>query len=161
MNKVEKGKNLMLFIEIESKYTAIAAAKDCSYTVSAEMSETSSKDSGIWKDQQPTKLSWNAKSSNLLIFGDANGYDILMGKMVAMEPVKIRFSKIKEVNSKDGIPETGWTENGNIMEGEAYVSSLELTAPDGDNASYSVSFEGAGKLGKANSVAITQNKAEE
>lgn len=148
MNKVEKGKNLMLFTEVDTKYVAIAAAKDCSYAVSAEMSETSSKDSGIWKDQQPTKLSWNAKSSNLLIFGAKNGYDVLMAKMVAMETVKLRFSKITEVDSKDGIPTEGWTEAENVMEGEAYISSLELTAPDGDNASYSVSFEGSGKLSK-------------
>lgn len=157
MSKTEKGRDLMLFAEIAGKWTAFAAAKECSYAISVEMGESTSKDSGVWKEAYPTKISWNAKTSGLVTLVHELNSDVLLSMMKTMLPIKLRFAKVTEVNKQEGVPENGWTPStvSSYKEGMAYISSLEESAPDGDSATYSASFEGTGELDNVRGVPIT------
>lgn len=148
MNKVEKGKDLMLFAEIEGKWRAFAAAKECSYSISTEMGESTSKDSGLWKEAYPTKISWSAKTSGLVMLNHTLSPNALITKMESMSPIKLRFAKVTEVNSPEGVPTEGWTPSAkeDHLEGSAFLTTFETSASDGDNATYSASFEGTGRL---------------
>ena len=46
------------------------------------------------------------------------------------------------------MPEAGWTLAAGAYTGKAVITSLEANAPDGDKATFSISFEGTGALAK-------------
>ena len=120
MSKVKSvlGKDLMLFVEAK----ALALATSCKLGLSAETIDTQSKDSGIWTEKDIKKLSWNASSENVFS-ADGN----------------------TDVNE---MPEAGWTLAAGAYTGKAVITSLEANAPDGDKATFSISFEGTGPLAK-------------
>ncbi len=50
---------------------------------------------------------------------------------------------------KDEVPEGGWTPvTTGQYKGKVVITSLELNAPNGDNATFTASFEGVGALTK-------------
>ena len=46
------------------------------------------------------------------------------------------------------MPAAGWTLANGAYTGKAVITSLEANAPDGDKATFSISFEGTGALTK-------------
>lgn len=145
MENVIFGTDLMLFRHNSEKATALGAATSCKLDVSVATLETSSKDSGKWAEKKAGKLSWTASSENLCIFGE---YRQLYEIMITREPIEIEFSTVANA-SVDGVPVGGWTTKADGLKGKAIITSLSLNAPDGENATYSVTFEGAGALGVA------------
>lgn len=136
------GTDLMLFSKIGTTMSAFAGATTCSVSVSVEMLETSSKDSGKWKEQAARKLGWNCKSDQLMTI---EGYDAVFAKMVSREVIDLEFGVAANAGS-DGMPAGGWTVPTSGYSGKAIITSLELTAGDGETATYSVSLEGTGAL---------------
>lgn len=144
------GKDLMLFVDGE----AIALATSCKLGVSAETIDTQSKDSGMWGEKGVKKLGWNCSSENCFS-ADAgiNGYDELFALFVAAEPVDIAFGI--PANKSNAMPSDGWVLPPKPYMGKAIITSLELNAPDGDKATFSISLDGTGELiGGDNSVAV-------
>lgn len=140
--KTVLGKDLMLFTNAK----ALALATSCKLTVSAETMDTQSKDSGIWTDKDIKSLSWSGSSDNAFSADkDVNGYDTLFALMVSCALVDINFG-IPANATKLGIPDAGWTLPASSYAGKARITSLDLNAPDGDKATYTVNFEGAGPL---------------
>ena len=137
------GTDLMLFVD----NVALGAATSCKLAISANALETSSKDNGKWTSKQASKLSWNCSSENLFIMED---YSKLVDTMIARTPVTIHFSTVSNADSDTGVPETGWAKADNGYYGQAIITSIDATANDGDNATYSVSLEGTGALQKNN-----------
>lgn len=135
------GTDLMLF-KGEDK-TPLACATSCKLTISAGTLETSSKDSGKWTSKQAGKLSWNASSDNLFTLSD---YKELVSAMVAREKIEIEFATVKYADSDNGVPTEGWQSNNDGYKGFAIITSIDMTANDGENATYSVSLEGCGAL---------------
>ena len=145
MENVIFGTDLMLFRNQAEKPVALGAATSCKLDVSVATLETSSKDSGKWVEKKAGKISWTASSENLCIFGE---YRQLYEIMITREPVEIEFSTVANA-SVDGVPVGGWTSKADGLKGNAIITSISLNAPDGDNATYSVSFEGVGALKEA------------
>lgn len=145
MENVIFGTDLMLFRHNGEKATALGAATSCKLDVSVATLETSSKDSGKWVEKQAGKISWTASSENLCIFGE---YRQLYEIMITRQPIEIEFSTVANA-SVDGVPVGGWTSKADGLKGNAIITSISLNAPDGDNATYSVSFEGVGALQEA------------
>lgn len=149
---VIKGGDLMLFIGGKS----IGYATSHTLSISADMKETSTKDSaGKWQTSEAGVLSWTASSENLC--GDSVagiGYDELFDYMIARQPIEAVFAlegnSTDYANGKlDAVPTAGWTaKSGNGYKGKVIINSLEKNAPNGDNATFTVNFTGTGALTK-------------
>lgn len=135
-NNVILGSDLMLF----KSGKALAVATSCKLTISANAMDTSSKDSGKWTAKKAGKLSWNCSSDNLFVMTD---YKSLVDAMISREEVDLQFST---TDAEDGAPTNGFTPNGDGYRGKAIITSIDMNAPDGENATYTVSFEGTGAL---------------
>ena len=136
------GKDMMLFVEAK----ALALATSCKLGLSAETIDTQSKDSGIWTEKDIKKLSWNASSENVFSAdADANSYDKLFALFIAHKPVTLKFGIVGNPDVNE-MPAAGWTLANGAYTGKAVITSLEANAPDGDKATFSISFEGTGAL---------------
>lgn len=142
--KTVKGKDLMVFVGDE----AIALSTSHKMSVKADVTDTASKDDGIWDDGIVTKMSWEASTESLVSFDEnACSYDKLFGMMLAGEPVEI-VSGIPS-NKANEMPENGWQKPGAdqvYYGGKALIISLDWTAANGDNTKMTVSFKGVGPL---------------
>ena len=148
MEKIIKGDDLMLF---DSEGKSLAFATSHQLTISADAVETSSKDGGVWSSNEVNKISWELTSENLYTEGS---YDKLFDLMLKREPIKVYFGVKKENDPEktvvDGDYEnwsgkTGYT-------GNVFITSLAANAATGENATYSATFTGTGKIVKANTI---------
>lgn len=147
MTKV-RGGDMMLFFNGKS----IAYATSHTLTISGDTQDTSNKDEGggDWGSNEVSKLSWSATSENMYsLDGQGSNFDDLYDLMVKKEPVTATFSKKTETATD--VPDGGWTASKPDYEGKAVITSLELNAPNGEYATYSVQFTGVGALTKVES----------
>ena len=144
MSKI-KGGDMMLFVNGKS----IAYATSHTLTISADTQDTSNKDEGggNWSANEASTLSWSAQSENMYsLDGAGSNFDDLFDIMVAKTPVTATFSKKTE--TAVNVPESGWTASKPDYEGKVVITSLELNAPNGEYATYTVQFTGIGALQK-------------
>lgn len=114
-------------------YTAIAHLTDCSVSPSKATRDISSKSSAGNAEHLPSQFSWTASASGLYSHDAAYGYSQLNTLFLAGTKVTLLI----------GDPSDG----ANLChKGESYLTSLPLTAPNEDNATYSVEFQGTGAL---------------
>lgn len=142
-----KGGDMMLFVNGK----AIAFSTSHTLSIKAETKDTSNKDEGggDWASNEVGLLSWSAKSENMYsVDGQGNNYKDLFDLMIKKTPITATFSKKKEEVSE--VPEAGWTASKPDYEGKVIITSLELNAPNGDYATYSVEFTGVGELKQVN-----------
>lgn len=147
---VINGSDLMLFVGGKS----IAYATTCKITLSADTTDTSSKDVDAgWTNKQIKKLSWTLSSENLNSDdGEGVTYDDLFALMVAKAAIVIVFAA-KTTSTDNNAPVDGWVPKANTgYTGNALLTSLEKTAPDNDNSTFTVSLDGTGKLSKVLAV---------
>lgn len=114
---------------------AIARAVECSISWSIEMRETATKDTagdgGGWREVQPGQKSGTGSTSGLYT-EDTNSFAILYDKMIAGTPIELTFTT---------------NESGDdVYYGQAFISSMELNAPNNENVTYSISFEFNGEI---------------
>ena len=96
--------------------------------------------------------SWNASSDNLFSAdADANSYDKLFALFIEHKPITLNFGVIANADVNE-MPADGWTLSPGSYTGKAVITSLEANAPDGDKATFSISFEGTGPIKKATSA---------
>ena len=148
MGQVINGGDLMLFLG----GTSIAFSTSHKLSISAETVETSSKDNGgKWVAKAVRKLSWNMSTENLYsLEGAGKTYDDLFTMMTGRTEIDAIFTVEKDYATKaDEVPETGWVPmTAGQYKGKVVITSLELNAPNGDNATFTASFEGVGALTK-------------
>lgn len=145
MAQVINGGDLMLFIGGKS----IAFATSHKLSINVETVETSSKDSGgKWVSKAARKISWNCNTENLYSNdGEGVSFDQLYDMLVAREEVEAVFSLKNE--TADSVPTSGWTNpDTGTYSGKVIITALEANAPNGDNATFTASFEGVGALTK-------------
>lgn len=145
-----QGGDLMLFINNKS----IGYATSHSLSISADTKETSTKDSGgKWQTSEVGIISWTASSENLYA-NEAEGmtYSDLFDAMVARTPIDAVFtlegnSTNLETGKSDTVPTGGWTPKAKTgYQGKVIITSIELNAPNGEDASFTVQFQGTGAL---------------
>ena len=152
MNTIIKGDDLTLFDEAGK---SLAFATSHTLSISADAVDTSSKDHGIWKANEVNKINWELTSENLYT-NDA--YDTLMGKMVARQPITVYFGTKKETDADKTVADgdyTNWT-GASGYTGKVLITSLSVNANTGENATYSATFTGTGKLIKCTTIPVTQ-----
>ena len=152
MNTIIKGDDLMLFDEAGK---SLAFATSHTLSISADAVDTSSKDHGIWKANEVNKINWELTSENLYTNG---AYDSLMEKMVARQPITVYFGTKKETDPDKTVADgdyTNWT-GASGYTGKVLITSLSVNANTGENATYSATFTGTGKLVKCATIPVTQ-----
>lgn len=141
------GSDLMVFKSegegAGASYKAFANATTCSLNLTAGALETSSKDSGKWTDKKAGKLSWSLSSENLYTSED---FKALVDAWIKREKLLVAFDIATNADNDSGLPANGWTIGTTGYEGNVIITSLTANAPDGENATYSVTFEGTGEL---------------
>lgn len=148
MGQVINGGDLMLFIDGKS----IAFATSHKLSINVETVETTSKDSGgKWVSKAARKISWNCNTENLYSNdGEGVNFDQLFDKLVARQEITAVFCLEKDYASKaDNVPEGGWLPSTTgTYTGKVIITALEANAPNGDNATFTATFEGVGALTK-------------
>lgn len=156
--KIIDGGDLMLFLNGHS----IAFATSHSLSISAETSETTNKDiRGGWSSSKIKKLSWTCNTENLYANeGSGATFADLFNLMVAKTEITAIFG-LKSQGANVDVPDTGWTPipEGAVVDnlptyytGKVIITSLEVNAPDDDNATFTCEFTGCGALTKVSST---------
>ena len=137
-DKIVYGGDMMIFVEGKP----LAFSTDAKLSIKLSTREISSKDSGYWVERKGNKLDWNASSSALyteaLTATTTTSIDMLYTLMAAREPVTIVFAVASGSAFAQSPDTTAYR-----FTGEALITSLDLSAPDNDNATYSITLEGA------------------
>lgn len=154
-SKIIEGGRLMVWVGTQS----IACATSHAITLSTESNEISNKDigSGNWAASSIKRFSWEASSDNMYTI---SAYKRLFQLMTSKTKVTLTFG----VPSSDSLiagdastgfadwtwqdPSTGSRPVGDdcTLQGYAYITSLDVQAPNDDNATFSVGFTGTGQL---------------
>lgn len=140
-----KGRNLMLF---SSEGTSYGFATNHTLSITADTSDISSKDHGIWGASEVSKISWEISTENLYTEKE---YDKLFEAMILGEPIELRFGIKAEADDGKTVVDgdyDNWTAGSTYYNGKAYITSLEANAQNGENATFSATFSGCSKLAK-------------
>ena len=150
-NTIVKGQELMLFQNGKS----IAFATSHTLTMTGNTTDISSKDHGFFAASALTSITWEISSENL--FTD-DAYNSMFDAMVnKREPITVVFGHYADDKSfaiagiADSTTES-WTAPTSTVyyEGNAYITSLTANAANGDNATFSITLSGVGKLEQKN-----------
>jgi len=118
--------------------TALGSSTTCSVEIKRNTRDTGNKDSGIWDTFAAGTMNWTMSSENFVNFAGQNGFNEMYDAMVLGEPVSVGCEYDQD---GDGL-------NMFRLEGSAIITNLPLTAPKGENISFSITFQGTGKLDK-------------
>src|SRR5690554_400592 len=129
-SEILDGVNLLLSID----GTPVGASSSCSVELTRATRNTSNKDTGIWDSYAAGSITWSMSSENFVNFGGENGYDELYDAMVAGAPVAVTVDYEQDASNT-------WQ-----LSGDAIITGLPLSAPKGENVSFSVSLQGTGEL---------------
>ena len=123
----------------------IAMATSCTFHVSAQLQDSSTKDSvGDFQEQEVTGLSWDAQTESLVTLEDngSNGElpQDLLSLMINKTKVTLTFDQTAGANNRVG-------QNSAIKKtGNAYINDINITAQNRNNSTISVQFSGTGPL---------------
>lgn len=145
-NKVIKGQNLRVFVGGK----CVAFATSCQLQVSANLEDTSTKDStGSWDEQEIVSKSWSMSVDALYNAGgtDATGLNAqeMLDLLLAGNRVEVRFCVTGGAQNRESLTATSTMAE---YEGSAWINDLSVTAANKSNASYSASLTGDGALAK-------------
>lgn len=142
MATIIKGDELMLFKNDKS----LGYSTSHVLTISGSTIDISSKDHGYWGASEIGNITWEITSENF--YTDAD-YDALFSAMINKEKVTVKFGHAANYDV-NGLGElTNWTPaTTGLYTGEAFITSLTANANTGENATFSVTFSGAGAIKK-------------
>ena len=136
-----KGQNLRVMVGGK----CIAMATSCTFHVSAQLQDSSTKDSvGDFQEQEVTGLSWDAQTESLVTLEDngSNGElpQDLLSLMINKTKVTLTFDQTAGANNRVG-------QNSAIKKtGEAYINDVKISAQNRQHSTISVQFSGTGPL---------------
>jgi hypothetical protein len=136
-----KGQNLRVMVGGK----CIAMATSCTFHVSAQLEDSSTKDSvGDFQEQEVTGLSWDAQTDSLVTLEDngTNGElpQDLLSLMINKTKVTLTFDQTAGTNNRVA-------QNSVIKKsGQAYISDVQISAANRQNSTCSVQFSGTGPL---------------
>lgn len=154
--QIIKGDELQLFLQDGAPKFATSHT----LTLTGSTLDTDTKDHGFWGSSEVGKLTWELTAECLYTDGD---YDNMFDMMIAHTPINLKFAKVSNY-SVNGLTSVGgdvqaWTaDDSNSRSGKAYITSLTANANTGENATYSVTFTGAGPLKSSSSSSFTVTK---
>ena len=144
-----KGGHLMVFVEKNGTLTPIGFATSHSFSKTLNTQEISCKDFGDVAAVLPQNYSWTMQTDNLY---SINGYKDLNNAFKNMEKVLVYFGETnyRQTSVQESIVDVEdaqeWRKEGFGEQGYAYITSLDVTATSGENATFSATFTGTGNL---------------
>lgn len=153
--KIIKGDDLMLF---DALGKSLAVSTSHVLTISADAVDTTSKDHGVYGASEVNKITWEITSENLYTI---EAYDDLFDKMLAREAVTVYFGTKKENDPEKTVADGDypyWT-GASGRTGKAFITSLTANANTGENATFSVTLTGTGKITKVTTIPTAEAKA--
>ena len=149
VTQIVKGRDLMLFDNSGHSY---AYATNHTFTITAETTDISSKDHGIWGASEVSRYTWEITSENLYT---TDAYNQFFDQMMIGSKMKVRFGLKTEQtdltkNVADGdVTLPYWTSRDVFYEGDVIITSLSANAANGDNATFSITLTGTGAVKRA------------
>lgn len=150
-----KGKAIMIGVMIGGSYRTIAFANSHTLEMSAQTGDISTKDhndKGV--SSTVTGIGWSISTDNLMEDNDtlvACGFKTLKEVITAGLPISVHVKYFSESIGADSLGKSNnWyavdADNSaeTIIGGQVLVTSLNLNAPNKENASYSATFTGKG-----------------
>lgn len=143
IKKIWEGREIMLFDE-DGKSFAYSQNHTLNLTIST--SDVSSKDHGVFSSTTVTNIGWEITSSNLA----CDEFHKLFFASVEHQPITVKFGIKKE--SDDLLPAEGdiecYTLDGEQLfyTGRALITSLNLSAQNGEKSTYDIILTGVSKL---------------
>lgn len=147
-SRIIKGDDLMVFLNDKS----IAFATNHTISLNSNLTEITCKDGNGWSTGIAGSKSWEATSENLYCSAlsgdnkDNTAYNMLP-LFINSTPIDLKFT-IKNTSTPTTSPSTAYfTPNTNIynsqmLSGQAIITSFNINANSGDNATMSVTFKG-------------------
>ena len=142
--QIIKGDAIQLFLN----GSAPLYATSHTLTLTGNTVDIATKDHGSWGASEIGNLTWELTAECLYSDGD---YDDMFDRMVAKTKLMVQFAKVANYDP-NGLVSTGgsvqaWTPDvQSAKKGYAVVTSLTANANTGENATYSITFTGAGPL---------------
>lgn len=136
-----EGQDLLVYVDA----TPIAHSTTCTMTPTMETRDRVTKDTGKWKSKKAGLLDWEVTSEGLAMYGSGN-YNDLYAAMITRAPVTIKFSGRDAVDDNDT-----WTaqqDGDTYYEGQGYITNLPETAPNNEDATFTITITGDGELGQ-------------
>ena len=140
-----KGGDAMLFVNGKS----ISYATSHTLHLAGETQDTSNKDEGGggWASSEVSIISWDASSDNFYSTdGEGNNYDDLVSYMVARTPITGVFGL--KSSTAENVPADGWSYATPYYKGNCVITDINLNAPVGEYATFTVQLQGVGPLTK-------------
>lgn len=142
---IVKGDDLMLFDESGH---SIAYATSHVLTLNGDAVDTASKDHGIYGASEVNKITWEITSENL--YSD-DAYETLFDLMMERAPITVYWGKKAEPSTGGTVADGDypyWTKASGGYTGRANITSLVANANTGENATFSITLSGVGKIEK-------------
>ena len=124
MANYELGNDIMVSLDDE----VIGGQKDCSLNRESSTSDVTTKESGIWSEEEITGLSWSVDLSGF-VTTDYEKFDKLQTAWRNAEQVDVKYGK-----------------PGRYEQGKAIITSLSTNSAAKDKTTYSLSLKGYGPL---------------
>lgn len=158
-NTIMQGSDLMLFVNDH----AIAFATNHTVNITSSgsgSSDVSNKDTGAggWASTAVTQLEYTISTENLY---SISAYDSLFDIMTAKQPIAVKFGLklASQATAEGNAPERGWTVDTTVTyyTGTVVMTSLNLTATNGESAQFTAEFASVGALVKVDSNSLNPN----
>lgn len=143
IKKIWEGREIMLFDEDGKSY---AYGQNHTLNLTISTSDVSSKDHGVFNSTTVTNIGWEITSSNLA----CDEFHKLFFASVAHEPILVKFGIKKESDTL--LPAEGDIECYTLDDeqlyysGRALITSLNLSAQNGEKSTYDITLTGISKL---------------
>lgn len=136
-----KGQNIRLFIEDDQGVErCLCASTSCTVHISADLEDTSTKDStGDWKEQEVTAKGWDVSAEMNFVL-DATETALLGVDIAKMVGQKVKIKTKLTEGAKNRVAVSG------LYEGYAIINDWNLNAPNKQNSTVSVQATGSGPL---------------
>jgi len=144
IKKIYDGRDLMLFDENDHSF---AYSTNHQLALQIETQSIATKDNGIFDSKYVSNISWEITSENLA----TSEYHNLFYYAITHDPIKVKFGIKQEVAENITVADGNlpyWTLDGEQLYyvGKVIINSLQLSANNGEKASYSITLSGVGKL---------------
>ena len=110
--------------------TLIGGQQNCSISMESDTGDTTTKDSGMWSEEEVTGLSWSIDCDGLIAVSD-EAIDSLFTAWTTAQQVDVKYGK-----------------SGNYLKGKAIIESLSEEASLKEKCTYAVTLKGVGTLTK-------------
>lgn len=129
---VINGTDLIVFMDVDGVPTPVAHGTTYTLTITMATRPTTNKGSGQIDEKGAGRLDVTGTCTSLMVYGS---YEDLVNAHIAGDPVTLSFGAVINTDELDVSKPYG--------QGDFLINSLEMNAPDGENSTYTMTFEHA------------------